>query len=106
MTERVLWAIQAQVREARSVLASHDAHAGARLLREAEATAGLVSSDLVPGSVFQAVVEVRNELGCYLLAAEQMEQAGVERGAVVGVLLRGAETAGGILDRLPGAVTV
>lgn len=106
MTEQLLSAIQAHVKEARTLLASEDTGAGARLLREAEVTAGRVPSDLMPGTMFQAVLDLRNELGCYLLAAEQMEEAGVERDAVAGVLLRGAETAGGILDRLAGAVSV
>jgi hypothetical protein len=106
VTGEMLSGIQSQVLQARTLLDVDDALTGLRLLRQAEAAAGLLGSDIVPGPVFQALVDLRNELGCYLLAAEQMEAAGVERGAVVGVLRRGADTAAGILNRMAGAVGV
>jgi hypothetical protein len=105
MTAEVLLEIQRQVRDARAVLTDGDpAQAkieGVLLLRQAEDAAGDLPSDLAVDSVtFRAVLDVRNELGGCLLAAERMEEAGVESRVVAGILGRGAATAEVIIGRV------
>ena len=102
MTGEVVESIQAHIRLARAVLGDDaDYIAGTSLLREAELAAGEVPVDLVADALtFQAVLDLRNELGCCLLAAEQLQEAGVEHRVVVDILQRGAATAEGILGRL------
>lgn len=104
MTEALFLTIQHRVEEARAALALADAGSGTRLLRQAETVAGTASAGYLDAPVLQGLLDLRNELGCYLLAAEQLERAGVGPDAVIGVLRRGAVTADGILARLTTAV--
>jgi len=100
MTADVLQTIHDQVREARTMIAV-DPDVGLKLLRMAESTAGSLPSALVgDDATFRAVLDVRNELGCCVLAAERLEEAGVDTHVVVEILERGAATADRILDRL------
>jgi hypothetical protein len=82
------------------VLADDDPIAATRLLRSAEQTAGGVPSETLPRDAFRAVLDLRNELGSALIAAEQLEGAGVSDRVVVTILQRGADSAEGILIRL------
>ena len=100
VTEEVLLTIQRQVRDARALIRL-DPRLGLSLLRLAESTAGCVPSDLVEDhATFRAVLDLRNELGCCVLAAERLEEAGVERHVVVEILQRGAESAETIIGKL------
>jgi hypothetical protein len=100
VTGEVVESIQDRLRRARVVLHAADPAAGAILLREAKLAAGMPADEVAETSTFQAVLDVRNELGCCLLAAERLEEAGVERRVVVDILDRGAAAAEGILGRL------
>jgi len=106
MINDALVIIQQRVRDARATLESPDQPQLATvdamlLLRSAEQAAGDMPSELVVDAErFQAVLDVRNELGCCLLAAERLGEAGVESRVVVGILQRGATTVEEILGRL------
>jgi hypothetical protein len=105
VTGDLIESIQEQVRHARVMRGESEVAAGRSLLRQAEATASGVPSESVrEARAFQAVLDLRNELGCCLLAAERLEEAGVERRVVVGILERGAASAEGILGRLAGTL--
>ena len=97
-TDATLESIEGDLGSARAALALDDPRGGAFFLRRAEATASTVGAD--GGGAFRVALELRTELDCYLIAAEQLHDAGVDGGVVVSVLRRGVETAECILDRL------
>jgi len=87
------------------VLAGDDIDAGVVLLRAAERVAGRGTGETGGDVVtFRTLLDVRNELGGCLLAAERLEEAGVASRVVAGVLQRGAATAERILVPLVGAL--
>ena len=106
MIDEVLVTIAHKVRDARAALESEDEPRLATmdamlLLRGAERAAADAPDDLVVDpDRFRAVLEVRNELGCCLLAVERLEEAGVDARVVVAILQRGSATVEAILGRL------
>jgi hypothetical protein len=108
MSDDLLRTIERNLRDARVALRGDDrdvAAEGQRLLREAnQYLADVPRSSPTDLNLLRALQDVRNELGGYLLAAEELEQAGVSPQVVVEILRRGAAEADGRLGRLAGAV--
>jgi len=110
MTPGVLASLERHIEQARVALGGDDHETAATvalaLMRNADAMAA--SMPHAPGTdsrTARAIIDLRNELGCRVLAAQQLGEAGVPASVVVGVLRRGTETASGILRTLDRAAS-